>query len=247
MHKTALLSNAIDATKLTLNERSMYFRFLMIGVVFTIIFFSLILLFQSINILFVLPILLIYCGIFIYLDHRSVSRWQNHVLSWWERNEICLKILSSALLAMPQLPVKTIQGMISKTPINLEPEIFKHDHQSLRTGIVLTLTTINGYQSGQILVHTYAYAFGIFALIIITLIQFSYYLLLGAVLAFSLPKVYRHCCFFVFYFWRQKIHALLNNNHDIKIFAEFVSRIDWHPVDDQMRNELITSLINDKQ
>ena len=52
------------------------------------------------------------CGLFFWMDAKTVHRWRSKTLASWVLGEIDLAALCQAIRANPLLPTKTVDGML---------------------------------------------------------------------------------------------------------------------------------------
>ncbi len=163
-----MLNEATTITTQTLALRAARFRNFVVAVVAVALAAMLWALLQTswqplLGLILLVPL----CGAFLYLDARTVHRWQDHILETWAQDKLDLDIFSDTLTAIRALPPRTLRAMLDTLP-NLQ-------HTATNTcddrhALAASLQRENRRQSNRTLIVTLAYTAGLAALALVVIL-----------------------------------------------------------------------------
>ena len=115
--QSPVLKEAIEITLRILEGRARLYRNLIIVV--SVLFLSSILatIFSGLWILLTGLVLIVpFCGCFIALDSRKVSRWQIELLNMWQKQNLELDLFSKVITNFQKVPPQSLKTMLSGLP-----------------------------------------------------------------------------------------------------------------------------------
>jgi hypothetical protein len=115
---------AIDRTQRTIDARAAAYRNLVVVVTVVLIgpIAAALLLRSWLPLVGMGALALLYC-VFVIHDSRLVLGWQREMLRLWTEQQVDLKPLHDALNAVPQMPKRTLHGMLTMLPAPAAPEV----------------------------------------------------------------------------------------------------------------------------
>jgi uncharacterized surface protein with fasciclin (FAS1) repeats len=230
--------HAIDSTQQTIYQRTVHYRNLVIFTSLSILIFLLWALIQfSWHPLLGLFVLVPFYGIFVYLDNRMVSKWQEQLLISWQEGKLDLKIFISVINGFSHLPKNTLQAMLNLLPSNTIPDTDKQPSVT-RQALVYTLITINRHQNQQILFSTLVSTTALIC-IFVAMLQWHWFPLTGLLVIPCLLAIKTGISNFTFKHWKNQITALQANDLAVENFILLAQQLDWQAVPTWRKEKLL--------
>lgn len=189
------------------------------------------------GILLILP----FSGIFLYLDTRRVSQWQQQILEMWIQETLDFDIFSKTILTIRMLPKHTLEGMLDTLPKSKNAK-GKKISTDTRKALAMTLQTISNCQSDRTAFFTLAVTVGLLSLVFVLLL-WSWEPLLNLFFIVPVIAMGKLLAHYRLEKWRRQIVRILKQNEqNLKDFVEIVVQLDWESVSDQKKERLLKSL-----